>query len=1596
MTSDRLEELLYDSERTRVTRIRAADGSGTVSKQPLGPGAPERLRTEVAALRRLTGVPGTPQLAGDGDGVLRLRDTSGRTVADSPGPWPVDRLVDLAHRLALVLADVHRHGVIHRDVSPANILVGETGEPTLIDFELAALTVQDHHCTVPEDGLAGTLPYLAPEQTGRTGRPVDHRADLYALGATLYELATGAPPFGRDGDRDPLSLIHDHLARVPVPPAEVNPQFPAMLSRIVMRLLEKEPDRRYQSGEGLAHDLTLLRLGGLDVLGSRDFPLRLAPPATLIGRDAPLAALHALLAGTVAGHSALALITGPAGVGKTSLADRLRPAVEAAGGWFVAGKFDQFRRDVGGDAVRQAFDLLGSQLLSEPEEVVAQLRTRLRDALGPNTALFATLSPPFRALLGVPGEEPLTDDPRALFARIRLATSAVLRTVASGASPVVLFIDDLQWAAGAAFQFLDDVLDQPDVPGLLVLGACREEQIDRAHPLAALLDRLRHERGDAGEIRLANLGPDDLPRLVAEMLRLPVTEAAPLAAVLAGRTGGNPFDTVELINALRREGTLVPEGTGWRWDDAAVRRFVGHGDVPALLGARIAALPAEAGEMLDMMAGLGGEVDLDQLGVAAARDADEVTAALRPAADDELVTVGARTARFRHDRIHQAAFGRLAADERARLSLTLARRLAADPAHALAAAPQYLAAGAAMAVPGISVEGEERTATALMRRAANAARLVANHAGAELYLAASLRLLSPDDPAYDDTRAEWHSALCALGRFEAADREFGQLSKGDHDPIWFAGPVAEQIGALTNRRLLAEALALGIDLLGALGIDVPDPERMGPEIGTGLAAFYAWLAHHDDGGNHPELSDERLLAVAHLLNRMTPAAFFADQRLMAWLVAQAARIWAGHGVSAALVGTIGNIGIITISSGGEYRAAYDALRVIIAAGEKHGYEPEVSQVRFLHALAGVPWFEPLDNGVRLAHQARDGLLRGGDLRSAFYTYYASVPQMLGSAPDLEAFAREAEAGQAFGQRIGAEYETSMFVVGQRLVRVLRGTEVSLGEHPELAGNDAASAFFVVSKALAAAITGDDDALARHSATAVGLLPTIPGVYLQAPAHLLAVLGAAVRAQRSGDAGREAALNDLDRSRDFLAGRALDQPGNYRHLHRFAEATRAAVLGDFQAAAVAYDAALQDASATAQSWHAPLIAERAARFYLANGLEHVGDRLLAEALQGYARWGATGKVHDLKRAYPSLGSRLAGPATPRAATLDSLSTEVIDLMAVLEAARVLSSETDLDSLRARVQHVLKAMTGATAVRVVLWDPAVDGWVFDDEGGLPLTAIRHAERTREPLLVDDVTLDGRVSRDPYLAGLDNCSLLVVPVIGQGRPRAMLVLENRLTRRAFSAGRLDAVQLIAGQLTVSLENAQVYASLERKVAERTEALAEANRRLELLTVTDPLTGLPNRRKLTTFLDAEWLRSKRSQEPIGVAMVDIDQFKKYNDHFGHQGGDNCLRLVADALRDSVRVTDLVARYGGEEFCIVMPGANEENAMVVAERACRAVSRLREPHPVADDAIVTVSVGVTSANPAGASSPEELIKLADEALYAAKRAGRNRVVSGP
>ncbi|WP_218579201.1 serine/threonine protein kinase [Phytohabitans houttuyneae] len=495
-----------------------------ISKEPLGPDADRRLRHELAILSRLSGLPGIAQLAAAParPGAILLADVGGVSLGGTALPWrPVD-LIALALSLGRAVAGMHQRGVMHTDISPTNILVSDkTREPWLIDFALATTFVQTRPDLTPTE-IVGTLPYLAPELTGRTGRAVDQRADLYALGATLYETATGKPPFGAG---DPLQLVHDHLARVPVPPAEVNPAIPGSLSAIIMHLLEKEPDNRYQTAEGLIHDLVRVREGSAEHLhiGERDFPLRLRPPSRIVGRDSEIDALAAAFEASKVGNCPGLLVGGAPGVGKTSLIEQLRPLVAASGGWFVSGKFDQYRRDLEFDGVHQAFRALGRLLLALPEDELAEVRGRILRALGHGAGLATAVTPELATLLRV---EPERGDPLTAEARAQRNSLEILRAVASRERPVVFVVDDLQWAGRTPVGFVEMVLGGHEkVDGLLLVSAYREPEAD--HPLAALISRWQREKTGPARLWLGDLSATSLATLVADMLRMEVDEVAP-------------------------------------------------------------------------------------------------------------------------------------------------------------------------------------------------------------------------------------------------------------------------------------------------------------------------------------------------------------------------------------------------------------------------------------------------------------------------------------------------------------------------------------------------------------------------------------------------------------------------------------------------------------------------------------------------------------------------------------------------------------------------------------------------------------------------------------------------------------------------------------------------------------------------------------------------------------------------------------------------------------------------------------------------------------------------------------------------------------
>ncbi|MET8153726.1 AAA family ATPase [Actinoplanes sp. NPDC049668] len=1457
------EEVLYHNDRTYVSRQRAPDGSGSVvCKRAIGPGAARRLEHERAVLRRLAGVPGVPRLADrQARQALTLRDDGGRSPSGTG--LPSARLIEVATELANTVAAVHRAGIVHRDITPANLILTGAGPPVLIDFDLALTGPETDADLADADEPVGTLGYLAPEQTGRIRLPVDRRSDLYGLGATLYALATGVAPFAGD---DPLELIRDTLVRVPTFPAGQNARLPRRFGEIVMRLLEKDPDRRYQSAEGLAYDLARLDAepAGTWRLGVRDFPAFLSAGSRLVGREPEARGLAGALDRAQTGGCPAVLVTGPPGIGKTALIQTLRPVVTARGGLFVTGKYDQFGTVTGRRAITRGLRGLIRLLLAEPEPEVAGHRQRLGAALGPSAPVIAAVVPEMAVLLGV-APEPGTINAATGPGRISAAIVALLRAVAAH-RPVVFVLDDLQWANGPSLRVLDAILDAGPIPGLLVLCTYRDREIDAGHPLSPLLARWERDGAVEPPLRLTGLAGEGLAELIGAILRMAPQAVSGLAGLISEGSAGNPYETVELLNALRADGLLALAEDGWSWDPDAVRAFVARQRVPQLLAARLDQQPERTRLLLATLACLGPDVRPALLAIGAGLREPELGRHLAPAITDGLITTDragptAGAIRFRHDLVQRAARQGLDAPGRDRLRLAMARRLAGHRQSRLEAADQYVAVAGLIETPR-----ERRVAAALLRAAGRSSAELTNYLMAEEFLAVAGKLLEGDGSAADRdaVAADRHAVLHCLGRLDEADEVYRALAARYPEPITLATATCTQINSLAQRARLRESADLGLEVLRRFGVTVPTD--LATDVERATAELYRWAgALRPPGGDTPETDDPRIVVTGRLINRLLGPAYLLDPLLYSWLVLQAHRLWARHGVCAPLVGTLGAAPAVTIEQRDDYRTGYRLTRYVIAVGEDRGYRAETALARYMYVALAAHWFEPLEDVAELAHQARDELVAAGDIQVACMTSARLVSVLLDSAESLDACADELPPALAFAARTGNPYAALTITGYQRLLAVLRGETSAPGEFAgpdfdeagylaDVAGSRLAAVAYHVSRGIAAAIFGDAEALDAHSAVAMAERPAIRGLYLTALARVLRCLSLARRLRAAGDGAGPAELAELDEARQWLARRAADAPGNFRHLLRLVDAERAWALGEVADATRNFDAGLHEV--TGRPWHRALLAERAGRFQLEQGLPHSGRGLLAEARDAYRDWGADGKVAQLEAEHAFLRAS-ASAGRGRASEADA---RRIDLMAILRASQALSSQTTLAGLRDQVGDLLCAMTGATDVHLVLRRPETTHWyvsalagtgtrdqeaaapivdpeaaapadadtVTEDERRMPLSAVRYVLRTREPLLVADATRDDRFARDPYLAGLAACALLVVPILSRSTARAVLVCENRGQGGVFSTDRLETVRLLAGQLSVSLDNTLLYDSLESTVRARTADLAATNQRL------------------------------------------------------------------------------------------------------------------------------------------------------------------------
>jgi GAF domain-containing protein/HPt (histidine-containing phosphotransfer) domain-containing protein len=1438
------DQVLYGNDHARVSR-RTLPGTGgsVIVKQAVGAPAIRRLAHETGMLKRLSHIDGVPHLASEPtetDTVL-LVDTGSMSLTEflRDHTLSVAQTVAYATGVARILAQVHRAGVVHKDIGPGNLLIHpNTLAPSLIDFNIATLATEQAG-TAADGEIAGTWAYMSPEHTGRTGRTPDARSDLYSLGVTLYQVLVGRKPFESE---DLLELVHAHLVQMPEAPADVSADVPRIVSDVVMRLLAKEPEKRYQSAEGLAQDLQRLQ-ASVDTpfeLGAFDFGAELKAPTALIGRDTEIQQLRAALDATLTGRTPWLWISGAAGVGKSALIEELRAQAATRRAWYAGGRFTPASTSEPMHAFG-GFSGLGRQLLALPAEQLAQVRERLLQALDGRLGYGVAQIPEFQTLLG---EHPASEPDGDTEAQMAEAAVRLLRTLASAERPLVMVADDLQFAPALTYRVLATAAAEAaraPIPGLLLVGAGPDE-LPSGHALSALVATHPPAR-----LPVPTLAPAAAAQLVGTVLRMPLAEATPLALALARHTQHRPGRILELLNAVRRDGVLTLGVGRWEWNADTIRRYVGAASLPELQ-ARMAALPKGATELIRTLAALGGKASWDDLLCATGSTKARLRKQAAPAIDDGLLAdAGDEGLALTHAHVTDAALAAWGSSERQALHLALARKLDAAQRPEALVAQQYFLAG------DTADMGERRRIADLLEREGDALRASAQVEPSERYHHAALQsLMAVAEPADGqrvfDLRVKQLQALFELGRHGEIDAAYQALLAAAPAPELLSAPVRFQIYSLIARGKFPDAVTIGLDLLALLGS--PKPADIRPDLGAGMARLVSWYRGNDREADfeRPEISDPRTLALAQTIPETMTPAYFADPGVWAWLAVLTHKIWVEHGPHPRLVSAVGSLPFVLVGAPQDFRGAHAVGRHMIAVAEKRGYAQGEALSRCIFAIAAGHWVDPLEAVIEDFHRARVDLAR---LREPFLAFsYVACDPAFDCMPQITLAAPEVDGGLNFAREQGNVDFLQRYQPRKQLQLALRGETRSAGALSDAnfdeddyvtkidpTGPTAATYHMV--RSMGCAIFGDMAGLATHSAKAVPLSARTPGYYLAAVARVLRGLSLADQLRTAPDADRAKLVEELDNTITFVGARAADAPANFAHLHLWLEAERAWALDTVWAAGAAFDTAAKAVASLPRPWHRALIHERAGLFHLAHGMEDSAKPLLATACEQYDTWGAAGKVKELKRQHAFLRAASGLSRSDSGKTTSVVGAEMLDLMAVLRASQALSSETVLARLTDRVGKVLSTITGATGVQLIVRpEEGSDDWVMADTlgdarpktvdeagaaGEFALCAFRYAERTRELLLIEDVVRDERFSADPFAQQLEQCSLMFSPMVKQGKLHAMLVLENRQRRNAFSGDRLDSVALIAGQLSVSLDNALLYASLEKRVAERTAQLRQ-----------------------------------------------------------------------------------------------------------------------------------------------------------------------------
>jgi predicted ATPase/signal transduction histidine kinase len=1384
---------------------------------------------------------------------------------EDPGGVVLDQLLDrplktseflpIAISLAGAVRQVHARGLIHRDIKPANVLVDvASGDVWLTDFGIASRLPREHQNPGAPEVIAGTLAYMAPEQTGRMNRSIDARSDLYSLGVTFYQMLTGTLPFTAT---DPMEWVHCHIARQPVPPNVRVVETPSVLSAIVMKLLAKTAEDRYQTAAGLEADLRRClvhweshrRIDPFP-LGARDVPDRLLIPERLYGRESEIETLLACFDRIVAhGLPELVLVSGYSGVGKSSVVNELHKALVPSRGLYASGKFDQYKRDIPYATLAQAFQSLVRSLLSQGEVELGRWRESFGEALGSNGQLIVTLVPELELIIG---EQPAVPDlpPQEAKNRFQIVFRRFLGVFARKEHPLALFLDDLQWLDSATLELLEHLVTHSDVRHVLLIGAYRDSEVSPSHPLIRTLESIREDDARVYEIVLAPLSLVDIGRLVAGALHCELEHVRPLAQLVHQKTGGNPFFAIQFLIALADEGLLAFDCVPavWAWDIDRIHAKDYTDNVVDLMVRKLKRLSISTQDALKHLACLGNMAEIGTLALIQSATEQAMHEKLSEAAHAGLVVQQGNAYQFLHDRIQQAAYSLFPEEHRASVHLGIGRKLLASMAADELIEQLFEVANQFNRGAALIVDRDERTRVATINlHAGRKAKGSAAYASARTHFASGIALLHERDWESQHELTFSLSLECAecellCGSQKQAAQQIGELLQRAASNVEFADASCLKINLHVLTGEHPQAVDSALACLRRFGIDMPAHPTSG-QVQAEYNTVWQTLSGRriESLIDLPLMTDPKMQAALQVLSVLAGPATFTDFQLFCLLACRMVSVSIQHGMSGAAAYAYACLGSVLGANFRRYREGYCLARLACDLVEKHAFIAYDTKVYHAMGLAAF-WTEPLTSVIELRRATTRTATERGDLTFACYGMHQSITYLLMRNDPLDAVWRESEMALDFARRAKFRDVVDLIVSQQRFIAALQGRDAAFSTFRE--GRIEEEAFEVqlatarmptvtclhrIRELKALYLSGDYSGAWAAADKAKALLWN-SSVQLQLLDYFYYTALTVAALYEGASADKQSGwLELLTAHREQLRKWAENYPPTFGDKHALVSGEIARLEGRDAEAMRLYEQAIKSAREHGFVQNEGLAHEVAAEFYAARGVESVAHAYLRNARDCYLRWGALAKVQQLDQRHQGLREEVA-PSAPSATV--SAPVEQLDVGTVVKASQAVSSEIELAKLietlmRVSLEHAgaergllilvrdtepsiaAEARTGGSNIAVTLRSAAITPTELSE------SVLHTTMRTQDSVILDDASAQMPFSADDYIRQKHARSVLCLPLVKQAKLVGALYLENNLAPGVFTAAKLAVLKLLASQAAISLENVQLYDDLRRSEA-------------------------------------------------------------------------------------------------------------------------------------------------------------------------------------